>query len=81
MEANVESASILFHKHVSPCYSLDALLVNVVVSEMPKYSARQALLWQLIAKNRKRRLSFEDTEQLLQIDNSHLKHLYLVSMK
>ena len=27
----------------------------VVVSEMPEHSARDALLWQLIAKNRKRR--------------------------
>ena len=48
---------------------------------MPKYSARQAFLWQLIAKNRKGRLAFEDTEYLLQIGNSHLKHLCLVSMK
>ena len=28
VEANVESASILFHKHVSPCYSFNALLVD-----------------------------------------------------
>jgi len=28
VEAIVESASILFHKHVSPCYSFDALLVD-----------------------------------------------------
>ena len=28
VETNVESASILFHKHVSPCYSFDVLLVD-----------------------------------------------------
>ena len=37
-----------------PCYSPDAL---GVVSEMPEYSVREALLWQLIAKNRKRRVA------------------------
>ena len=34
---------------MSPCYSLDARLVIAVglASEMPKYSARWALRWQL----------------------------------
>ena len=60
---------------------------------MPKHSARWAFLWQLIAKNRKRRLALHtalrtvyqrrqlevssNTEHLLRIGNSHLKHLYL----
>ena len=68
MVTNVEPASILFHnlsctslkhgnKHVSLCYSLDARLVTARASEMPKYGARRAFLWQLIAKNRKRRLA------------------------
>ena len=60
---------------------------------MPKHSARWAFLWQFIAKNRKRRLALHtalrtvyqrrqlevssNTEHLLRIGNSHLKHLYL----
>ena len=60
---------------------------------MPKHSARWAFLWQLIAKNKKRRLALHtalrtvyqrrqlevssNTEHLLRIGNSHLKHLYL----
>ena len=62
---NVELPAILFpkllplthgNKHVPPCYSLDARLVTArTVSEMLKYSARRALRWQFIAKNRKRR--------------------------
>ena len=54
---------------------------------MPKYKARRVFLWKLIAKNRKRRLALHtslfssNTEHLLQVGNSHLKHLYLVFMK
>lgn len=65
-----------------------------LASKMPKYSARRAFLWQLIAKNKTRRLALHTalrtvyqrwllvlTERLLQIGNSHLKHLHLVFMK
>ena len=45
---------------------------------MPKYSARPAFLWQLIAKNRR---EHSNTEHLLQIGNSHFNHLHLVFIK
>ena len=37
-------------------HSMRCYLLQGVVREMTRYSARQALLWQLIGKNRKRRL-------------------------
>ena len=74
-------------------HSMRGNLVLGLASEMPKYSARRAFLWQLIAKNRKRRLALHttavhpstssfsaNTEHLLQIGNSHLKHNFIFSV-
>jgi len=47
---------------------------------MPKYSARRALLWQLIAKNRERRLALHTALRTAYQKGQLLRMLYMVCL-